>query len=85
MLVSKLDAGVRAAAQDLESDMARFQEHGKTIMLWRDLVGVNMVRSVGSVAFVFFRKGQLLRVTKMTLGWDRLLAHVRESLSQKMS
>ena len=33
MLVSKLDAGIRTAAQDLESDMARFQEHGKTIML----------------------------------------------------
>ena len=53
MLVSKLGAGVSIAAQDLESDMTRFQEREKTIMLWRDLVGFNMVRSVGSVAFVF--------------------------------
>ena len=85
MLVSKLGAGVSIAAQDLESDMTRFQEREKTIMLWRDLVGFNMVRSVGSVAFVFFHEGQLLRVTKMTLGWDRLLTHVRESLSKVMS
>ena len=58
---------------------------GKTIMLWRGLVGVNIDGSVGSLAFVSLPKRQLLRVTKMALGWDRLLGHVREGLSQRRS
>ena len=58
---------------------------GKTIMLWRGLVGVNIDGSVDSLAFVSLLKRQLLRVTKMALGWDRLLGHVREGLSQRRS
>lgn len=58
---------------------------GKTIMLWRGLVGVNIDGSVDSLAFVSLLKRQLFRVTKMALGWDRLLGHVREGLSQRRS
>ena len=58
---------------------------GKTIMLWKGLVGVNIDGSVDSLAFVSLLKRQLLRATKMALGWDRLLGHVREGLSQRRS
>ena len=40
--------------QDREIDMTEFQEHGKTIILWSDLIGVNMGGGVGSAAFVSF-------------------------------
>lgn len=59
-------AGVTTAVQDGESDMAGFQERGKTIMLWSDLI--RSVEALVLLLLFLFQKDQFVMITKMTLG-----------------
>lgn len=46
--------------------------HGKTLMLWRDLVGIDMGRTAALIAFVSFLKGEVIEGNQNGIGLRHL-------------
>ena len=69
----RIGAWVSNGVQDLESYIGNFQHGCKTLMLWSDLVEIDMGGTIGSIAFVSFPKETIIEGNQNGIGLRKIV------------